>query len=140
MSQADDIRLKKEMLSMRAQIERMELQMQVQEVKNSLSWSKVIVSGVQKFMSGGQFGAGSALFKQFVTQYPMLAMVGSFGFTAFRKPLLKMGLKLGLVGAVGGLAYYWGRQCSTPPRGLNHAGSLNGSTALQFDQSKPPQA
>lgn len=139
MSQADDIRLRKEMLSMRAQIERMELQSQVQDVRRSLSWSKVIFSGVQKFMSGGQFGAGSALFKQFVTQYPMLAMVGSFGFTAFRKPILKLGLKVGLLGAVGGLAYWWWRQSSTPPQGVSRAESLNGSRALQLDQSKPPQ-
>jgi hypothetical protein len=140
MSLSDDIRLRKEMLSMRAQIERMELQSQVQDVRRSLSWSRVLVSGVQKLMTGGQFGAGSALFKQFVTQYPMLAMVGSFGFTAFRKPLLRFGLKVGLLGAVGGLAYLWWRQSAAPPQNLNAAESLNGSTALRLDQSKPPQA
>lgn len=125
MSARDDRRLRLEMLSMRAELQRMELQQQVQDVRNSLGWGRLLVTGVQRLMQNSSLAQGSALARQFMQQYPMLTMVGSMGFGLFRKPILRVGVKMAVLGAVGGGLWWWWNRSRLPqvaPRDLNSAG------------------
>jgi len=107
MSAKEDRRLRLELLSLRAEMQRMELRQQVQEVRQSVQWGRILVSGVQRLMQNKNWVQGSALVRQFAEQYPMLAMAGSVGFGLFRKPILRVGVKMAVLGAVGGGLWWW---------------------------------
>ncbi len=107
MSAREDRRLRLELLSLKAEMQRMELRQQVQEVKASVQWGRLLVSGVQKLMQNRSLAQGSELARQFAAQYPMLAMAGSVGFGLFRKPILRAGAKLAVLGAIGGGLWWW---------------------------------
>jgi hypothetical protein len=128
MASSDDNRLRLEMLSMRAQLQRMELHQQVQEVRQSLSWGKLLVSGAQRLMQSRSWVQGSAMAQQFVTQYPMLAMLGSAGFGLFRKPILRLGVRMAVFGAIGGAAWWYWKSHQMPTRAPVDVNPLTGST------------
>lgn len=126
MSAREDRRLRLELLSLKAEMQRMELRQQVQDVKNSVQWGRLLVSGVQRLMQNRNWVQGSELARHFVSQYPMLAMVGSAGFGLFRKPLLRAGAKLAVLGAIGGGLWWWwnrGQLPQMPMKDLNRPGA-----------------
>lgn len=128
MSARDDRRLRLELLSLKAEMQRMELRQQVQDVKDSVQWGQLLVNGVQRLIRSRNWVQGSALAKQFVDQYPMLTMVGSMGFGLFRKPILRTGIRLAALGAIGGGLWWWWTQNripQAPARDLNSAGSAS---------------
>lgn len=139
MSSREDRRLRLELLSLRAEMQRMELHQHVQEVKASVQWGQLLVAGVQKLVRSRNWAQGSALARHFVDRYPMLAMAGSVGFGLFRKPILKAGLRLALVGAVSG-GLWWlfarGQLAQAAARSVNPPDSASpaGQTVPQLGQ------
>lgn len=111
-----DNRLRLEMLAMRAEIQRMELRQQVAEVRQSLAWGNLLVTGAKRLMQSRNWVQGSALAQQFVTQYPLLAMAGSTLFGLYRKPILRLGGRMAIVGALGGAAWWYWKSHQRPQR------------------------
>lgn len=123
MSSSEDRRLRLELLSLKAEMQRMELRQQVQDVKNSVQWGQLLITGVQRLMQSRSLAQGSELARQFAAQYPMLAMVGSVGFGLFRKPILKAGAKLAVLGALGGGLWWWWNRSRLPQMPMKDIGS-----------------
>lgn len=114
MSSREDRQVRLELLSLKAQMQRMELQQQVQDVKNSVQWGNLLITGVRRLMQSQSLAQGSELARQFASQYPMLAMAGSVGFGLFRKPILRAGAKLAVLGAIGGGLWWWWSRSQLP--------------------------
>ncbi len=108
MKHDQEVRLRLEMLSMRAQLQRMEFTHQFAQVRQSLAWTEVLGGGLRKIFSCNPIGTNSAWIRHLSAQYPYLTALGSFGLTLFRKPILKYGIRLGAVAALrAGLFYWW---------------------------------
>jgi hypothetical protein len=107
MKQDQEVRLRLEMLSMRAQLQRMEFTHQFAQVRQSLAWTEVLGGGLRKIFSSDLIGTSSAWIRHLSAQYPYLTAVGSLGLTLFRKPIVKCGIRLGGVAALSAALFYW---------------------------------
>ncbi len=110
MSKPELLAARKELLAMRAELQRMELSFHVEQARASLSWAKMLTGSVGRFLRQPGVAALSGTMGHWFKDYPMLATVGSLIFARMRKPIVKVGLKAAIVAAVTVGAYWFVRR------------------------------
>ena len=101
---------RKELLMMKAQLQRMELGADIQAVKHAFAWMGVL-GRAASFFSDSRFGGLGALGGQFAQdafkRYPRLGLLASALLFRFRAPIAKATLRAGLAALVVAGAGYW---------------------------------
>ena len=116
MSNPELLAARKELLSMKAELQRMELSMHIEQAKASLSWAKMLTGSVGQFLRTPKINAMTTLLGTWFKRYPMLATVGSVVFANIRKPLAKAGFRASLMAVITGGVYWWLRRDSVSAR------------------------
>lgn len=114
MSQKFDVyAAQKELLIMRAQLQRMELSAEVQNLREQFAWMGVLgrVGGFfanRNMSSLGPLGLlGGQFFQSNLKKHPLLGLAASTLLMRFRAPIAKAGLRAGLAALVLAGAVYW---------------------------------
>lgn len=118
----DALEARKELLAMKAQLERMELGMQVQDLRHSMTWLPAVQRagewlGQRDFSSfgaalGPSLGPLKFLFnpmlKKVLGAYPILSALASTALlNKFKTPLASAGARAGVAAVVLAAAAYW---------------------------------
>lgn len=121
----DALQARKELLIMKAELERMELGAQFEAVKKEFAW----VAMFRQF--GGWLGQrnlsalgpvatlGGQIWQDGFKKYPLLGMLASTALLRFRQPIVKVALRAGLGAVVLAAGMYWiqSRKEPTSPGG-----------------------
>lgn len=123
----DALQARKELLMMRAELERMELGTQLNSVKKEFAWVNVFM----RF--GGWLGQrnlgslapvvslGGQIWQEGFKKYPLLGLLASTALLRFRQPISKVALRAGLGAVLLAAGMYW-FQSRKPPSGPTNPG------------------
>lgn len=109
----DPLQARKELLMMKAELERMEFGSQVDALKKEFAWVNVFrqfgawVGQRNMRALGPVASAGSQLWQAGLKQYPLLGMLASTALLRFRKPVSKLALRAGLGAVVLAAGMFW---------------------------------
>jgi hypothetical protein len=115
-SKFDELEARKELLRMRAELERMELGGQIELMKNEFTWRNLLGNfgglignsrGYGFGSLGPMAGAGSHLWEESRRKHPVLSMIATTVFMRFRRPILRVLFKASLGATVLAAGVYW---------------------------------
>ncbi len=109
----DALEAQKELLMMKAQLERMELGSHIQAVKQEFAWVSVFQrlgawAGRRNLSAFGPLATlGAGTFDQILKKHPVLGLLGSSVLLRYRQSIVRAGVKAGLAAAVLAAGVYW---------------------------------
>lgn len=109
----DALEAQKELLMMKAQLERMELGSCIQEVKQEFAWVSIFQrfgawAGRRNLAALGPLASlGGGAFDQVLKKHPLLGLLGSSLLLRYRQPLVRVSVKAGLAAAVLAVGVFW---------------------------------
>jgi hypothetical protein len=109
----DELQVRKELLMMQAELQRLELGGQVDVLKKEFAWVNVFSQfgrwlGRSKLSSLGSVASfGGQLWQMGLKRHPLLGLLVSTACLKFRKPLAKVVLKAGLSATVLAVCVFW---------------------------------
>ncbi len=101
---------RKELLTLRAEMQRMELTTHIDHARQNLSWASLLGGSVRGFFRRPGISTVANTMAHLFKDHPMLATAGSLVFAKLRKPLFRVGAKLATVGAAAVGIYVWIRK------------------------------
>jgi hypothetical protein len=107
---------RKELLTLRAQMQRMELTAHIDHARENLSWARLLGGSLRGFFRRPGIAAVANTMTHLFKDHPMLATAGSLVFARLRKPLFRVGAKLAIAGAAAVAVYVWIRKDSIAAR------------------------
>lgn len=121
----DALQARKELLMMKAELERMELGAQFEAVKKEFAWVNMFRQfggwlGQRNLRALGPVATlGGHIWQDGLKKYPLLGMLASTALLRFRRPIAKVALRAGLGAVVLAAGMYWfqSRKGSTGPGG-----------------------
>lgn len=121
----DALQARKELLMMKAELERMELGSQFEAVKKEFAWVNMFRQfggwlGQRNLRALGPVATlGGQIWQDGLKKYPLLGMLASTALLRFRRPIAKVALRAGLGAVVLAAGMYWfqSRKGSTGPGG-----------------------
>ena len=137
----DALEAQKELLMMKAQLERMELGACIQEVKAEFAWVSVFQRlgawvGRRNVAALGPLATlGGGAFDQVLKKHPMLGLLGSSILFRYRQPLVRAGVKASLAAAVLAAGVFWFQSRQT--RTGQQAAQPASSTTVPIDPAAP---
>lgn len=109
----DALQTRKELLIMKAELERMELGAHVDAVKKEFAWVNVFRQ-FGGFLGKGNLRAlgpvaalGGQIWQDGLKKYPLLGMLASAALLRFRRPISKVALRAGLGAVALAAGMYW---------------------------------
>ncbi|HEX4880622.1 MAG TPA: hypothetical protein VFV39_12300 [Limnobacter sp.] len=109
----DALQAKKELLQMKAQLERMQFGSELEDLRHEFAWLQVFKKvGTwlnQRNLSalGPWASLGGQLWQGWFKQYPLLGLVASSALVRYRQPLAKATFRAGAAAVVLAAAMYW---------------------------------
>ena len=121
----DALQARKELLMMKAELERMELGAQFDAVRKEFAWVKMFTQfggwlGQRNLRALGPVATlGGQIWQDGVKKYPLLGLLASAALLRFRQPVAKVALRAGLGAVVLAAGMYWfqSRKKLTSPGG-----------------------
>ncbi|HEX4856099.1 MAG TPA: hypothetical protein VFV28_04760 [Limnobacter sp.] len=101
-SKFDELEARKELLRMRAELERMELGGHIELMKQEFTWRNLLgnvggwIGHSRSYGFGPMVGAGGQLWEESRKKHPVLSMVATSLFMRFRRPILRVLFKASL--------------------------------------------
>ncbi|HEX4917066.1 MAG TPA: hypothetical protein VFV43_04120 [Limnobacter sp.] len=109
----DALQAKKELLQMKAQLERMQFASELEDLKQEFAWLQVFkkvgtwVNQRNLRTLGPWASLGGQLWQGWFKQYPLLGLVASSALVRYRQPLAKATFRAGAAAVVLAAAMYW---------------------------------
>lgn len=129
----DHLQAKKELLQMKAQLERMQLGGEIDDLKQQFAWLQLFKKASQWFGQRnvnalGPLGAlGGQPLQDWLKQHPMLGLLASTAMLRYRQPLAKVTLRAGMAAVVLATAVFWFKTRGTSPGGATFKGQAGSS-------------
>lgn len=125
----DALQARKELLMMKAELERMELGVQLDSVKKEFAWVNVFMRfggwlGQRNLRAiGPVVSLGGQIWQDGFKKYPLLGMLVSTALLRFRQPISKVALRAGLGAVLLAAGMYWFQSRKSPAGPTNPSDS-----------------
>ncbi|HEX4844203.1 MAG TPA: hypothetical protein VFV57_11070 [Limnobacter sp.] len=109
----DALQAKKELLQMKAQLERMQFGSELEDLKQEFAWLQVFkkvgnwVNQRNLSALGPWTSLGGQIWQGWFKQYPLLGVLASSALVRYRQPLAKATFRAGAAAVVLAAAMYW---------------------------------